>query len=195
MNLTVLGFGVSSVCINMLNTTTDCSNLAFVQQFLDEALKSQSWVWKEARKVLRRLENRSSGVVTFQTGFGPSGLPHIGTFGEVLRTTMVVNAFARLAPEKKVRLIVFSDDMDGLRKVPDNVPDPGTMEEQLGMPLSLIPDPHGEAESFAHYNNAKLVEFLDSFGLTTSFDRRIVFINRVSSMIFLQKCWTSTMKF
>ncbi len=108
------------------------------------------------------------GYVLFQTGYGPSGLPHIGTFGEVARTTMVRHAFEELS-DIPTKLICFSDDMDGLRKVPGNVPNPDTLASNLGKPLTQIPDPFGTHESFAHHNNAKLREFLDGFGFDYEF--------------------------
>src|SRR3569833_1607083 len=102
----------------------------------------------------------AKGHVLFETGYGPSGLPHIGTFNEVLRTTMVRHAFEALS-DVPTRLVAFSDDMDGLRKVPDNVPNQAMLAEHLGRPLTRIPDPFGEYESFAHHNNAMLRRFLD----------------------------------
>ncbi len=109
------------------------------------------------------------GYVLFQTGYGPSGLPHIGTFGEVVRTTMVRRAFEALVPGVKTRLFTFSDDMDGLRKVPDNVPNLDMVREHLGKPLTRVPDPFGTHESFGHHNNARLRTFLDSFGFEYEF--------------------------
>ena len=104
----------------------------------------------------------------FQTGYGPSGLPHIGTFGEVARTTMVINAFKHLS-DIPTKLIAFSDDMDGFRKVPTNLPNQEMLAENLGLPLSIVPDPFGTHESFAHHNNALLCDFLDSFGFDYEF--------------------------
>ena len=104
----------------------------------------------------------------FETGYGPSGLPHIGTFNEVLRTTLVRRAFATLS-EAPTELIAFSDDMDGLRKVPDNVPNGAMLAEHLGRPLSRIPEPFGTHESFAAHNNAMLRAFLDRFGFDYEF--------------------------
>ena len=106
----------------------------------------------------------------FETGYGPSGLPHIGTFGEVARTTMVRHAFRVLTDDKvKTRLIAFSDDMDGLRKVPDNVPNKEMLETHLGKPLTKIPDPFGTHSSFGEHNNARLRAFLDHFGFDYEF--------------------------
>ena len=129
----------------------------------DAAEQSKAWVYEEARKVLARAERLGRDEVIFETGYGPSGLPHIGTFGEVARTTMVRQAFHLLAPEKKSRLICFSDDMDGLRKVPDNIPNGDKLAAYLEMPLTSVPDPFEEYESFAHHNNARLKAFLDNF--------------------------------
>ena len=106
----------------------------------------------------------------FETGYGPSGLPHIGTFGEVARTTMVRHAFRVLTDDKiKTRLIAFSDDMDGLRKVPDNVPNKEMLAQHLGKPLTKVPDPFGTHPSFGEHNNARLRAFLDHFGFDYEF--------------------------
>jgi lysyl-tRNA synthetase class 1 len=106
--------------------------------------------------------------VLLETGYGPSGLPHIGTFGEVVRTTMVRQAFQRMS-DIPTRLFAFSDDMDGLRKVPGNVPNGDMLREHLGRPLTVVPDPFGKFESFGHHNNAMLRSFLDSFGFEYEF--------------------------
>lgn len=134
------------------------------------ALASKAWPYEEARKLLKRWPEGKPGgeAVLFETGYGPSGLPHIGTFNEVLRTTMVRRAFETLS-DQPTRLIAFSDDMDGLRKVPDNVPNQAMLAEHLGKPLTRIPDPFGTHESFAHHNNARLREFLDRFGFEYEF--------------------------
>ncbi|WP_246611190.1 lysine--tRNA ligase [Aquisediminimonas profunda] len=131
---------------------------------------SKAWPYEEARKVLKRLPSgKPDGApVIFETGYGPSGLPHIGTFNEVLRTTMVRHAFETLS-DMPTRLIAFSDDMDGLRKVPDNVPNQEMLKAYLGKPLTKIPDPFEKFESFAHHNNAMLREFLDRFGFEYEF--------------------------
>lgn len=136
----------------------------------DAAMVSKAWPYEEARKVLKRLPSgKPDGApVIFETGYGPSGLPHIGTFNEVLRTTMVRHAFETLS-DMPTRLIAFSDDMDGLRKVPDNVPNQEMLKAHLGKPLTKIPDPFGKFESFAHHNNAMLREFLDRFGFEYEF--------------------------
>ncbi len=140
-----------------------------VTQMRDAALVSKAWPFEEARKVLKRYpQGKAAGPVIFETGYGPSGLPHIGTFNEVLRTTMVRRAFGTLT-DMPTRLIAFSDDMDGLRKVPDNVPNQAMLAEHLGKPLSRIPDPFEKFESFAHHNNAMLREFLDRFGFEYEF--------------------------
>ena len=134
------------------------------------ALVSKAWPYEEARKLLARYPSGKPGgaPVLFETGYGPSGLPHIGTFNEVLRTTMVRRAFAELS-DQPTRLIAFSDDMDGLRKVPDNVPNREMLAGYLGKPLTRIPDPFGKFESFAHHNNAMLRDFLDRFGFDYEF--------------------------
>ena len=146
--------------------------LTTTHEFVEAAKASKAWPFEEARKILKRYDK--SGFpeeVIFETGYGPSGLPYIGTFGEVARTSMVINAFRLLTEDKvKVRLICFSDDMDGMRRVPDNVPNQEMMEEHLGKPLSRVPDPFSnEYESFAHHNNARLRRFLDAFGFTYEF--------------------------
>jgi len=133
-------------------------------------MQSKAWPYEEARKLLKRWPEGKPGdqPMLFETGYGPSGLPHIGTFNEVLRTTFVRNAFHELTGQP-TRLIAFSDDMDGLRKVPDNVPNPAMLTEHLGRPLTRIPDPFGTHDSFAHYNNAMLRHFLDRFGFDYEF--------------------------
>jgi lysyl-tRNA synthetase class 1 len=141
-----------------------------LSDFRLEAFESKAWPFEEARKILARLEKRSAppAEVLFETGYGPSGLPHIGTFGEVARTTMVRHAFATMS-DIQTRLICFSDDMDGLRKVPDNVPNREMMLAHLGRPLTEVPDPFREHESFGHHNNAMLRRFLDRFGFDYEF--------------------------
>ncbi|MGH6727803.1 MAG: lysine--tRNA ligase [Pseudolabrys sp.] len=135
------------------------------------AEKSNAWPFEEARKIVARLKKHPKDVVVFETGYGPSGLPHIGTFGEVARTTMVRHAFRVLTDDKvKTRLIAFSDDMDGLRKVPDNVPNKEMLTAYLGKPLTSIPDPFSnEFPSFGAANNARLRRFLDQFGFDYEF--------------------------
>ncbi|WP_120717531.1 lysine--tRNA ligase [Tsuneonella amylolytica] len=138
----------------------------------DAARTSKAWPFEEARKILKRYPDgvRPDGQpVLFETGYGPSGLPHIGTFQEVLRTTLVRRAFEALTGGAPTRLVAFSDDMDGLRKVPDNVPNKEMLGRHLGMPLSRIPDPFGSNGSFASHNNERLREFLDRFGFDYEF--------------------------
>lgn len=134
------------------------------------AMVSKAWPYEEARKLLKRYPQGKPGgaPILFETGYGPSGLPHIGTFNEVLRTTMVRKAFMELS-DQPTRLIAFSDDMDGLRKVPDNVPNGDMLREHLGKPLSEIPDPFGTHPSFAAHNNARLRAFLDQYGFEYEF--------------------------
>jgi len=135
------------------------------------AENSSAWPFEEARKIVARLKRKPKDEVIFETGYGPSGLPHIGTFGEVARTTMVRHAFRVLTDDTvKTRLIAFSDDMDGLRRVPDNVPNKEMLASHLGKPLSRIPDPFSnEFPSFAAHNNARLRAFLDQFGFDYEF--------------------------
>ena len=131
---------------------------------------SRAWPFEEARKIVARLKKEPKDEVIFETGYGPSGLPHIGTFGEVARTSMVRHAFRVLTDDKiKTRLIAFSDDMDGLRKVPDNVPNKEMVAQHLGKPLTRVPDPFGTHNSFAEHNNARLRGFLDQFGFDYEF--------------------------
>jgi len=132
---------------------------------------ARAWPFEEARKLLKRIDGKTpaKGYVLLETGYGPSGLPHIGTFGEVVRTTMVRQAFRRLS-DVPSRLFCFSDDMDGLRKVPDNVPNKEMLAQHLGKPLTAVPDPFGsEHGSFGTANNARLRAFLDSFGFEYEF--------------------------
>ena len=134
------------------------------------AQQSAAWPFEEARKLVERVKRTGQKSVLFETGYGPSGLPHIGTFGEVARTTMVRNAFRILTEDKiPTRLLCFSDDMDGMRKVPDNVPNRDLLAEHLHRPLTRVPDPFGEFESFGHHNNAMLRRFLDTFGFEYEF--------------------------
>jgi len=134
------------------------------------AEQSNAWPFEEARKIVARLARKPKDEVIFETGYGPSGLPHIGTFGEVARTTMVRHAFRVLTDDKvKTRLIAFSDDMDGLRKVPDNVPNKELLAHHLGKPLTRVPDPFGTHPSFGAHNNARLRAFLDHFGFDYEF--------------------------
>src|SRR5947207_2539309 len=134
------------------------------------ALASKAWPYEEARKLLKRWpEGKPAGdPMIFETGYGPSGLPHIGTFNEVARTSFVRHAYQELTGNP-TRLIAFSDDMDGLRKVPDNVPNRELLAANLGKPLSRIPDPFGTHPSFAEHNNSMLRTFLDRFGFDYEF--------------------------
>ena len=140
------------------------------QSLREAAEASKAWPFEEARKLIARLERAPRDEVIFETGYGPSGLPHLGTFGEVARTSMVRHAFRVLTGDSvKTRLIAFSDDMDGLRKVPDNIPNRDLVAAHLGKPLTKIPDPFGEYDSFAAHNNARLRAFLDQFGFDYEF--------------------------
>ena len=132
------------------------------------AHNSKAWPFQEAQRLAKRLPEGKPGGVLFETGYGPSGLPHIGTFQEVLRTTLVRRAYEMLTGQP-TRLVAFSDDMDGLRKVPDNVPNKALLDANLGKPLSRIPDPFEKFESFAAHNNAMLRDFLDRFGFEYEF--------------------------
>ena len=134
------------------------------------AQQAKAWPFQEARKLVKRTGGTvpAKGYVLFETGYGPSGLPHIGTFGEVARTTAVRHAFQRLS-DIPTRLYCFSDDMDGLRQVPDNVPNREMVAAHLGKPLTAIPDPFGTHDSFGHHNNARLKAFLDDFGFDYEF--------------------------
>ncbi|OZA94576.1 MAG: lysine--tRNA ligase [Erythrobacter sp. 34-65-8] len=146
-----------------------------MEDLIAAARVSKAWPFEEARKLLKRYPDGKPGnvPVLFETGYGPSGLPHIGTFQEVLRTTLVRRAYEAMIgarPEDgKTRLVAFSDDMDGLRKVPDNIANKAVLEANLGKPLTRIPDPFGTHQSFAHHNNARLVAFLDQFGFEYEF--------------------------
>src|ERR1700740_1055674 len=135
------------------------------------AEQSNAWPFEQAKAIVARLKKAPKDEVLFETGYGPSGLPHIGTFGEVARTTMVRHAFRVLTEDRiKTRLLAFSDDMDGLRKVPDNVPNKDMLAAHIGKPLSSVPDPFSnEYPSFAAHNNARLRRFLDRFGFEYEF--------------------------
>ncbi len=125
---------------------------------------AKAWPFIEARKLVQRLTKSppTKGYALLETGYGPSGLPHIGTFGEVARTTMVQHAFS-LMSDIPTRLFAYSDDMDGFRKVPDNLPNQEMLAQHLGKPLTAVPDPFGTHESLGHHNNARLRAFLDAF--------------------------------
>lgn len=140
--------------------------------FIDTARNSKAWPFQEAQRLLKRYPDGvkpDGSPVLFETGYGPSGLPHIGTFQEVLRTTFVRRAFEAMTGGAPTRLVAFSDDMDGLRKVPDNLPNQAMLTENLNKPLSRIPDPFEKYESFAAHNNAMLRDFLDRFGFQYEF--------------------------
>jgi lysyl-tRNA synthetase class 1 len=132
---------------------------------------SKAWPFEEARKILAKIGGKTpkKGYVLFETGYGPSGLPHIGTFGEVVRTCFVRHAFNCLAPEIPTRLFCISDDIDGLRKVPDNVPNREMVKANIGKPLTSVPDPFATHESYGHNMNARLRAFLDHFGFEYEF--------------------------
>ncbi len=125
---------------------------------------SSSWPFVEARKLVKERQKifEEKGKITLQTGYGPSGLPHIGTFAEVARTTMMVNAIKQLI-DIPTEIITFSDDMDGLRKVPDNIPNKEILEKNLHKPLTNVPDPFKKYNSFGEHNNNLLIEFLKKF--------------------------------
>ena len=137
----------------------------------DVAQNARAWPFEEARKLVKRLEKSGKREALFETGYGPSGLPHIGTFGEVARTTMVRTAFRLLTRDEiPTRLLCFSDDMDGMRKIPETVPDIDALKPYLQMPLTRVPNPFGgDYESFGHHNNAMLRRFLDTFGFDYEF--------------------------
>ncbi|WP_428513195.1 lysine--tRNA ligase [Roseovarius sp.] len=141
-----------------------------MSELRDAAMSAKAWPFEEARRLLKRYEKAppEKGYVLFETGYGPSGLPHIGTFGEVLRTTMIRHAFQQIS-DIPTRLFCFSDDLDGMRKVPGNVPNQEMLQEHLQKPLTSVPDPFGEFESFGHHNNAMLRRFLDTFGFEYEF--------------------------
>jgi len=132
--------------------------------------KTSAWPFVEAKKMLRERKSfiDKKGKITLQTGYGPSGLPHIGTFGEVARTSMIVNALKQLT-DLPAEIITFSDDMDGLRKVPDNVPNQKLLEENLNKPLTQVPDPFEKFKSFGEHNNEMLKNFLNSFNFNYTF--------------------------
>ncbi len=141
-----------------------------MSQMREAALTSKAWPFEEARALLKRCGGKvpEKGHVLFETGYGPSGLPHIGTFGEVLRTTMIKRAFEEIS-DIPTRLVCFSDDLDGMRKVPGNVPQQEMLAEHMHKPLTSVPDPFGTHESFGHHNNAMLRRFLDTFGFEYEF--------------------------
>ena len=131
---------------------------------------TSSWPFVEIRRLLkdRRELIKAKNKITFQTGYGPSGLPHIGTFGEVARTTMMINALNHIE-KVETDLITFSDDMDGLRKVPENIPNAKILYENIGKPLTSVPDPFKKYDSFGQHNNEMLKDFLNSFNFKFNF--------------------------
>lgn len=141
-----------------------------MSEFIEAALKSNAWPFLEAKRILDSIDGKvpAKGYVLFETGYGPSGVPHIGTFGEVARTTYVREAFKQIS-DIPTKLFCFSDDMDGLRKVPSNLPNQEMIAKHLGQPLTQVPDPYGEEISFGHYMNKKLRSFLDRFGFDYQF--------------------------
>ncbi|MEY8827422.1 lysine--tRNA ligase [Sedimentitalea sp. XS_ASV28] len=149
-----------------------------MSELREAALASKAWPFEEARKLVKRYQKAppEKGYVLFETGYGPSGLPHIGTFGEVARTTMIRKAFETIS-DIPTRLICFSDDLDGMRKVPGNVPNQEMLKEHLQEPLTSVPDPFGEFESFGAHNNAMLRRFLDTFGFDYEFISATEFYN------------------
>ncbi|MBZ9671157.1 lysine--tRNA ligase [Mesorhizobium sp. ES1-3] len=141
-------------------------------ELLTAAVESKAWPFEEAKKIIERYKGADfPETILFETGYGPSGLPHIGTFGEVARTSMVRHAFRVLTRDKvATKLLCFSDDMDGMRKIPDSVPDRAALEPYLHKPLSSVPNPFGgDYASFADHNNAMLCRFLDTFGFDYEF--------------------------
>ena len=132
--------------------------------------KTSAWPFVEAKKMLRERKSiiEKKGKITLQTGYGPSGLPHIGTFGEVARTSMMVNALKKLT-DIPTEIITFSDDMDGLRKIPDNVPQKELLKKNLHKPLTQVPDPFNKFDSFGEHNNNMLKTFLNNFNFDYKF--------------------------
>ncbi|MEQ9518985.1 MAG: lysine--tRNA ligase [Parvibaculum sp.] len=155
----------------MTSDTPAASAAASLEAFQRLGEEAKAWPFEEARKLVKRIEKHglTNDEILFETGYGPSGLPHIGTFGEVARTTMVRHAFQTLMPDVKTRLLCVSDDMDGMRKIPDNVPNQDMLQEHLHKPLTRVPDPFGTHESFGHHNNARLRAFLDTYGFEYEF--------------------------
>jgi lysyl-tRNA synthetase class 1 len=141
-----------------------------MSNLISKALESNAWPFKEAEGILKRIGNKlpEKGYVLFETGYGPSGLPHIGTFGEVVRTTMVRKAFEYIS-NMPTRLFCISDDMDGMRKIPDTIPNKDEYKKYLDLPLTAIPDPFGTTESYGHNMNMRLRAFLDHFGFEYEF--------------------------
>ena len=149
--------------------------------------KTNAWPFVEAKKMLRERKSfiEKKGKMTLQTGYGPSGLPHIGTFGEVARTSMIVNALKQLT-DLPTEIITFSDDMDGLRKVPDNIPNQKLLKENLHKPLTQVPDPFGKFKSFGEHNNEMLKDFLNSFNFDYTF--------KSSTLLYKSKFFNPSLK-
>jgi lysyl-tRNA synthetase, class I len=157
------------------------------------AEQSNAWPFEEARKIVTRLKKHPKDEVIFETGYGPSGLPHIGTFGEVARTTMVRHAFRVLTDDKvKTRLIAFSDDMDGLRKVPDNVPNKDMLEQHLGKPLTKVPDPFGTQRASASTTTHACAVSSITSDLNTNSCPRPNATSRGASMQRCSRCWRNS---
>jgi lysyl-tRNA synthetase class 1 len=135
-----------------------------------ELSKANAWPFIEALRILAKIDHKlpQKGYVLFETGYGPSGLPHIGTFAEVARTTMVRNAFSKIC-DFPTKLFCFSDDLDGLRKVPSNIPNQELIAKYIDMPLTAVPDPFAQEASFGDYMNKKLCSFLDAFSFEYEF--------------------------
>lgn len=166
----LIGHGITVYCPHL--SLTMKIERSVPDTLADLAKTARAWPFEEARKLAERIgwKTPAKGHVLFETGYGPSGLPHIGTFGEVVRTTMVRHAFEVLTEHRiPTRLLCVSDDMDGMRKVPDNVPGRALLEPYLQQPLTQVPDPFGTHKSFGHHNNARLRGFLDSFGFQYEF--------------------------
>jgi lysyl-tRNA synthetase class 1 len=139
-----------------------------MKELLALSQSSKAWPFIEANKIIDKAKKNNKETINLQTGYGPSGLPHIGTFGEVARTTMILNAIKAIS-NHAVNLIAFSDDLDGLRKIPDNVPNQEVLSNNLNKPLTSIPDPFGTHKSFGSHNNSMLQEFLNQFNFKYSF--------------------------
>ena len=149
---------------------------------------NKTWPFEEARKIYNKIGGKvpKKGYVLFETGYGPSGLPHIGTFGEIVRTSYVKFAFEKLYPDIPTKLFVMSDDMDALRKVPENVPNRQILQDNLGKPLTSIPDPFGTHSSYGQHANSKLLEFLTNFGFKEGENGDYIFVSAT-------KCYKSGM--
>jgi lysyl-tRNA synthetase class 1 len=166
------GFDIIRMKAGSMSANPALPELELTADLHEAAAKTKAWPFEEARKIVKRYEKTGfPAEVLFETGYGPSGLPHIGTFGEVARTTMVRNAFRVLTEDTvATRLLCFSDDLDGMRKIPENVPDRAFLEPHLHKPLTVVPNPFGgDYESFGHHNNAMLRRFLDTFGFDYEF--------------------------